>query len=76
VARSFISCDTTGPCRLYGVGDSAGVLDALNHHVEATGLRARHAIAPETPQLVFLRGLGVARSRLAHHRHVISIFNV
>jgi tetratricopeptide (TPR) repeat protein len=55
---------------------AADVLDALNRHVEATALRARHGISPESPQLVFLRGLGVARSRFAHRRHVISIFNV
>jgi tetratricopeptide (TPR) repeat protein len=55
---------------------AADVLDALNRHVEAAALRARHGIMPESPQIHFLRGLNVACARRARRRHVISFFIV
>jgi tetratricopeptide (TPR) repeat protein len=55
---------------------AADVLDALNRHVEAAALRARHGVGPESPQLLFLRCLGIAWTRLARHRHAISIVTV
>jgi tetratricopeptide (TPR) repeat protein len=55
---------------------TADVLDALNRPVEAAALRARHGIAQESPQLLFLRCLGIAWIRLARYRRAISIATV